>query len=347
MKRTIATILAVLALTAFTASCAKVSTAPSEVAVIQDNGRSQDKVPVDCVPPGTNKDVDLSDLSFSYMTDLRSYDFTDDKAKSETESIQVMTKDNVPINVSGSLIFVLNGYCPVLVAFHKSVGLAAKAFWQSTDYAVEDEQGGESVGDTRGWKAVLDRQLKKQIISAVKAVFRKYNLGEISSAPLPGKQAGIVAAPAEVPDIAKNLEDIQNTASNMIFAGIRADMGGDYFCEQSYIPPAINADAPTKYDAEAVKANPCNAPRLQIIPPDPPESILKSAVQEQTALADLRRAQAEKATRDAELESEQKWIDAIGPCNWTLKYLADKNMLDKAPALVRCSGSNANILVDK
>lgn len=339
MKKTLATIL-VMVVALILAGCSRVSTAPGEVAVIQDAGSMQNKVPVDCVAAGTNKSVDGNDISFSYIADPRSWDFTADKDRAESEPINVMTRDNVPLPVSGSMVFTLNTYCPVLVLFHTQFGLANQAFWQSTNTGVEDDAVGDAVGDNKGWRTVLDRFVKKQVQSAIISAFRKYNVSEVTTAPVENSATA-------APDVAKNLETIEAEAATAIFNNLAETMGGQFFCQQNYVPTLPDADKPLEYKPDVVAKNPCQAPQLQIIPPKPPEAILNSAIQEQTARANLRRAEAEQDTREAELASEQKWIDAIGPCNWTLKYLADKGVLDKAPALVGCSGSNANILVNK
>jgi len=134
------------------------------------------------------------DKVFTYPIGQRTYRFGED---GDTDTMKVVSKDNLELTVEGVATFSLNGACRTLRKFHEEIGLKYEAY--------EDDGWAEMLGVYIG--APLDRALDQ--------VSKKYKWIDLYSNP----------------EVKKSWEDEVGTA---VAAQVNATAGDSYFCSPAY-----------------------------------------------------------------------------------------------------------------
>lgn len=134
------------------------------------------------------------DKVFTYPIGQRTYRFGED---GDTDTMKVVSKDNLELTVEGVATFSLNGACKTLRKFHEEIGLKYEAY--------EDDGWAEMLGVYIG--APLDRALDQ--------VSKKYKWIDLYSNP----------------EVKKSWEEEVGTA---VAAQVNATAGDNYFCSPAY-----------------------------------------------------------------------------------------------------------------
>lgn len=145
MNRT-RTRLAVGALALLTLAACRTNTEANETAV---HVTGYDIIPTsakvkDCVDPATNKYIGFGDKAYRYPVGQRTYKF-DSGDKADHAPVEIVTKDNVTMTLTGVLTFYLDTDCATLMKFHTEIG---SKVWNGKHAYFND---GED-----GWKSMLD-----------------------------------------------------------------------------------------------------------------------------------------------------------------------------------------------
>jgi hypothetical protein len=117
-----------------------------------------------CVPPGSRSMQDINDPGVIYPADQRSFDFSGGK-NADSAPIDVVSKDNLTMTVSGVATFYLNQDCKVLQQFHEKIG---QKFAADTD---------------EGWDRLLNVYVKQPLDRAMDAAAKKYDWKQLYADP--------------------------------------------------------------------------------------------------------------------------------------------------------------------
>lgn len=121
--RALAVIAAAAAAALVMSGCSMESTEPDEAGLHYSAGPLSATSFADCIPPGKRVTNGPSDKYFLYPYGSRTYTFDSGSKSKDTDSIQVVSQDNVELTVRGSLSFRLDTDCKTLRAFHEAIGI--------------------------------------------------------------------------------------------------------------------------------------------------------------------------------------------------------------------------------
>ena len=127
----------------------------------------------DCVDPSTNKYIGFGDKAYMYPAGQRTYKF-DAGEKADHVPVEIVTKDNVTMTLTGVITFYLDTDCATLMKFHTEIG---SKLWYGKHAYLND-------GD-EGWNDMLDVYLGntlKNVLSDFAAPYdstRLYGQAEI------------------------------------------------------------------------------------------------------------------------------------------------------------------------
>ncbi|MEV4078733.1 SPFH domain-containing protein [Nonomuraea fuscirosea] len=169
---------ALAALACATTACASVSTEPDEVAVVYNGGLGTATSAKGCVAVSSRDGVDLTDNSWTYPAGQRTFSFTGEEG-AESGPIPVVSKNTVPLTISGMATFALNTDCKTLQQFHDRIGRSKKAFLYGTDTAANSD-----APDYTGWRSMLNVYFKEPLRRALDAAAQEFDGEALYNDPL-------------------------------------------------------------------------------------------------------------------------------------------------------------------
>lgn len=169
MKRTLKLIPALIAGAFVLSACSIANTAPDQVGLHYKGGPFSSTKFANCISSG-NRNIDgPADKHFFYPAGQRTFDFSGIEG-SDSGRIQIVSKDNITMDVAGVLTFELNTDCDTLRKFHETIGLKFKA-WMS----------GNDTGD--GWVQMLNVYMKQPLDRAMDNAAQKLNWKDLYNNP--------------------------------------------------------------------------------------------------------------------------------------------------------------------
>lgn len=193
MKKTVAPLLAAAALTA---GCSA-AVGPDQAGVEYNGGVVQATKFTNCAKTGTREYHGPGDHIYLYPAGQRSYEFSDNKDSADSAPIQVVSKDNLQMNVSGVATFSLNTDCDTLRRFHEQIGIKYKAYTDA------------------GWLKMLGTYLRQPLDRAMDQAAKQYPWKDLYSNPTVKAQW-------------------EKTVGQWVVAQVNATAGGQFFCAPTY-----------------------------------------------------------------------------------------------------------------
>ena len=147
--------------------CGGYETEPDTTAVRQNGdyiGKA-DKKTTGCIPPSKGGYAWADDVYY-YPAGQRTYTFRGDGKTVDSPALQVITKDNQTVTLSGTLYFYLTDDCDLLEKFHTNLG---RKNWAGQPAYIGS-------GDTAfvGWQSMLDSVLGSPLLGAFQANSPRY-----------------------------------------------------------------------------------------------------------------------------------------------------------------------------
>jgi regulator of protease activity HflC (stomatin/prohibitin superfamily) len=163
MKRTPVLAVAAAILLAGTAGCAN-SVEPDRAGLEYNAGAFSSTKFDNCVAPGTRAWHGPQDRVYSYPAGQRTYEFGATK-EADSGAIEIVTKDNLTMQVTGVATFALNTDCKALQRFHERIGIK---------YGAQEEAG---------WNKMLGVYLRQPLDRAMDAAAKKHPWKDLYSNP--------------------------------------------------------------------------------------------------------------------------------------------------------------------
>lgn len=161
-----------------TAACSQAETASDETAVQVGGGLFEGRPTKDCIDSGIreiNWGSGAGDNYFYYPESQRVYDFRGGE-QADAEPIQVVSSDNQPVSIPGTIQFSLVTDCETLKAFHDNIGRRYEA------YMIEGDNGQGRVTDA-GWVRMMDVYIGAAANSTMDRVAKRYTWRELYGDP--------------------------------------------------------------------------------------------------------------------------------------------------------------------
>ncbi|MER7361842.1 SPFH domain-containing protein [Nonomuraea wenchangensis] len=144
--------------------CSITTPQPDQKGIVYDAGMLSDTTFQNCIEPG-HKDVSgWGDQGFLYPSGQRTFEFAD-KQGAESKPLNVVSKDNLEMTVSGVATFSLTTDCKTLQKFHEQIGLKFRAY------------------EDAGWNRLLGVYIGQPLDRAMDAAAKEYGWKDLFSNP--------------------------------------------------------------------------------------------------------------------------------------------------------------------
>ncbi|MEU4229420.1 SPFH domain-containing protein [Nonomuraea sp. NPDC026600] len=208
MNRKPLPILALAALAVTATACASVNTEPDEVAVVYNGGMGSATKSKGCAAVSSRKSVDPTDNTWTYPAGQRTFSFTGEK-DAESSPIQVVSKNHVPLTISGFATFALNTECKTLTQFHDKIGRSKKAYLYGTDTPANSD-----APDYSGWRTTLSVYFKEPLRRAMDAAAQEFDGEPLYNDP--------------------TTKEKYEERVGILFSQFMTKAGGNYFCNPNF-----------------------------------------------------------------------------------------------------------------
>lgn len=187
------TIILTLLLAMFAAGCSVASSAINETCLVYTGGIVEDKGFEKILPPGsTNNGIGVGSEAFCYPNDQRSW-----VSGQDAPEIEVVSSDEIRLQVPYQLYFTINTKQDVIQEFHENIGVKVKAW------------------TPEGWTGMLNTYFAPQVDRAMDEAALKFDWRDLRSSEEARQQ-------------------FQREVVTSLKRKVTEVIGGDYFCGPSY-----------------------------------------------------------------------------------------------------------------
>lgn len=185
--------------------CSYADNTSGETSVVYRGGATgaTDRSYKTCVPAAKSNKIGVNDTRYIYPANTRDFSFGTGEGSQERGAIEVVTKDNVTMQVNGIFNFALNITCDdkggPLKTFHEQIG---------THY------GANSDDIPKDWNAMMAKYVGQPLERALDDATKSYNWLELYSG-------------AKKPEWEKKVADLMTNYS-------KAQTGQEYWCEPNF-----------------------------------------------------------------------------------------------------------------
>jgi hypothetical protein len=198
VKRRVTMALLAVAVVLGGGACGRSGSETNEIGLIYEGGVVQEKSFKGILKPGsTYESVGWGSEVYRYRIDQRSFIAAPEGKQRDVGPVQVVSADDVRLNVEYQLYFKLNQDEKVIRKFHENLGVKTKAWTDD------------------GWTQMLNEYFAPQIERAMEAAALKGNWRDLYAS----EEARVAFQNETVTNLKRNIKDV---------------IGDDYFCGPSY-----------------------------------------------------------------------------------------------------------------